>query len=125
MRSPRLCPPRSWPRPWPGALRPALLALLALILVPLSSGAFALTVTPIDVPGAFLTAALGINGHGQVVGVYTAGPDPDPLSSFATHGFLWDQGMFTPAVAWPRRWPRGQNGVPDECPSGHALAAVR
>src|SRR5688572_15011385 len=44
--------------------------------------------TPIDVPGATLTDANGINDAGQVVGSYTAGG--------ITHGFLLSGGIFTP-----------------------------
>jgi uncharacterized membrane protein len=69
-------------------MRPALLALLALNLVALSSGAFALTFTPIDVPGASATAAWGINAAGRIVGLYV---DNDG----AEHGFLLDKGTFT------------------------------
>ena len=46
------------------------------------------TLTPIDVPGAVLTAAIGINARGQIVGNYT-GP------SGAFHGFIVGRGVST------------------------------
>jgi len=46
------------------------------------------TFTPIDVPGAFSTAAEGINNNGQIVGSYR--------DSVGTHGFLYRDGSFTP-----------------------------
>ena len=46
------------------------------------------TFTPIDVPGASGTAALGINPSGQIVGLYA--------DSMGRHGFLYDRGVFTP-----------------------------
>ena len=45
------------------------------------------TFTPIDVPGAFFTEALGINPRGQIVGSYS--------DSTGEHGFLYDRGVFT------------------------------
>ena len=46
------------------------------------------TFTTIDVPGASLTQAFGINPRGDIVGSYAAGG--------ATHGFLLDKkGTFT------------------------------
>ena len=66
----------------------AILLMLALQLVALSSGAFAQR--PLDVPGARSTIASGINDAGTiVVGAYidTSGRD---------HGFVWQGGSFTP-----------------------------
>jgi hypothetical protein len=66
------------------ALRQAVIAttlMLVLTLVTLSSGAFALTFTTIDVPDAVFTVAYGINAAGQIVGAY--------LDSNGTgHGFV-------------------------------------
>src|SRR5215831_18369799 len=42
------------------------------------------TFTPIDVPGAFSTAAQGINNNSQIVGSYR--------DSVGTHGFLYRDG---------------------------------
>ena len=47
--------------------------------------------TPIDVPGASVTEAFGINPEGDIVGFYEAGPPP-----FVGHGFLLSKGVFTP-----------------------------
>jgi len=60
--------------------------VLALAAIP--SGASAFTFTTIDVPGATLTNAIGINAHGQIVGAFT-----DAGGAF--HGFLLDGGSFT------------------------------
>jgi hypothetical protein len=57
----------------------ATLLMLALQLVALSSGAFAQRV--LDVPGAQLTLALGINAAGTIVGLYR--------DSSTVHGFVW------------------------------------
>jgi probable HAF family extracellular repeat protein len=46
------------------------------------------TFTPIDVPGAMLTVASGINDNGQIVGHFT--------DATGTHGFLKDGTTFTP-----------------------------
>ena len=48
--------------------------------------------TPIDVPGASVTEAFGINPEGDIVGFYEAGPPP-----FVGHGFLLSKGVFTPS----------------------------
>ena len=66
------------------ALRQAVIAttlVLALTLVALAAGAFALTLTTLDVPGATLTAAHGINASGQIVGSYDD-------SSGTRHGYV-------------------------------------
>jgi probable HAF family extracellular repeat protein len=47
-----------------------------------------LTFTEIDVPGATLTAAFGINNRGQIVGVFAD-------AGGVVHGFLLDNGNFT------------------------------
>jgi uncharacterized membrane protein len=60
--------------------------VLALAAIP--SGASAFTFTTIDVPGATLTNAIGINAHGQIVGGFA-----DAGGAF--HGFLLDGGTFT------------------------------
>ena len=52
-------------RRWALQLSAFLVTLLAL-----GSGAFAFTFTTLDVPGATFTDAVGINGHGQIVGDY-------------------------------------------------------
>ncbi len=44
--------------------------------------------TQIDVPGAILTTALGINPQGEIVGLYVD-------SSGNLHGFLLSDGAFT------------------------------
>jgi hypothetical protein len=44
------------------------------------------TFIDLSVPGASSTMALGVNGHNEVVGTYTAG------SGAATHGFTWTLG---------------------------------
>jgi probable HAF family extracellular repeat protein len=57
----------------------------------------ALTFTPIDVPGATDTTASGINERGQIVGVYRdAGGVDCPTTGVGCHGFLLDEGAFTP-----------------------------
>ncbi len=75
------------------ALRQTVIAttlMLALTLVALSAGAFALTFTTIDVPDATLTEASGINASGRIVGVYLDSTD-------TAHGYLLDkEGTFTP-----------------------------
>jgi probable HAF family extracellular repeat protein len=45
------------------------------------------TFTTIDVPGAVVTAAFGINNRGQIVGVFG--------DATGGHGFLWDGATFT------------------------------
>jgi probable HAF family extracellular repeat protein len=64
----------------------SILVLPAVAVIP--SGAFAFTFTTIDVPGATLTNAIGINAHGQIVGAFT-----DAGGAF--HSFLLDEGTFT------------------------------
>ena len=59
------------------------------VLAATTSPAHASTFSSIDVPGAFATAAHGINDRGQIVGEYvtiTGGPN---------HGFVLDHGTFT------------------------------
>jgi uncharacterized membrane protein len=63
------------------------LSTLAFTLMALSSGAFALTFTTIDVPGGTDTEARGINSAGQIVGSY--------IGTGGFHGFLLDKGIFT------------------------------
>ena len=60
----------------------------ALTLAAIPSGASAFTFTTIDVPGATLTNAIGINAHGQIVGLFR-----DAGGVF--HSFLLDKGTFT------------------------------
>ena len=43
----------------------------------------------IDVPDAVLTSAIGLNDHGDVVGVYIDGVD------FNEHGFVLSKGVYT------------------------------
>src|SRR6266446_3381687 len=66
-----------------------------LATAPLAAGspanASAFTFTQLDVPGATLTAARGINDAGQIVGVFANGT--------GTHGFLDTGGSFTPLDA--------------------------
>ena len=62
-----------------------LLSLLVLLL--LSSLAFAATWTTIDYPGASDTYATGINNNGDIVGVYVLGG--------LSHGFVLKAGTFT------------------------------
>jgi len=45
------------------------------------------SVTPIDVPGAYATVAYGINGTGQIVGMFS--------DATGSHGFLKDGNAFT------------------------------
>src|SRR6267143_1532894 len=63
-----------------------------LATAPLATGspanASAFSFTQLDVPGATLTAARGINNAGQIVGVFT--------NSTGTHGFLYTGGSFAP-----------------------------
>ena len=47
------------------------------------------TFTPIEVPGATFTTAIGINARGQIVGSFTD-------ARGVRRGFLLDRGMFTP-----------------------------
>jgi len=56
------------------------------VLAATISPAHASTFSSIDVPGAFATAAHGINDRGQIVGEYSAG---------GLHGFVLDHGTFT------------------------------
>jgi hypothetical protein len=44
--------------------------------------------TDLAVPGASMTQALGVNGHDEVVGVYTVGTGAGAV----THGFTWTPG---------------------------------
>jgi len=60
--------------------------VLALAAIP--SGASAFTFTTIDVPGATLTNAIGINAHGQIVGGFAD-------AGGASHGFLLEEETFT------------------------------
>jgi probable HAF family extracellular repeat protein len=46
------------------------------------------TFTPIEVPGATFTTAIGINAHGQIVGGFRD-------AGGVIHGFLLDKGVFT------------------------------
>jgi probable HAF family extracellular repeat protein len=62
-------------------------AVLSLALLPL--GAFALTFTTVDVPGALHTQARGINERGQIVGFYS------DAATGLRHGFLWEEGELT------------------------------
>src|SRR6266498_4554125 len=62
-------------------------AVILIVAVP-PSVAFALTFTTIDVPGARLTQASGINNRGQIVGWYDD-------ASGGEHGFLLDETGFT------------------------------
>jgi probable HAF family extracellular repeat protein len=57
------------------------LSAFALTLMVIPSGAFGLTFTTIDVPGAMGTLPTGINAAGQIVGGYTD-------ASGTGHGFL-------------------------------------
>jgi probable HAF family extracellular repeat protein len=83
------------------------------------------TFTPIDVPGASFTQALGINPSGQIVGHYSD-------STGTLHGFLYDGGVFTP-IDVPGAFfteahginPRGQVvGVYDDSTGGHGFLAT-
>ena len=56
------------------------------VLAATISPAHASTFSSIDVPGAFATAAHGINDRGQIVGEYSAG---------GLHGFVLDHDTFT------------------------------
>jgi probable HAF family extracellular repeat protein len=60
-------------------------AACALMIV--TSAAAALTFTTLDVPGAVLTNAQGINAQGDVVGTYTD-------AAGVQHGFLWSGGQY-------------------------------
>ena len=68
----------------------ALLMTLGFLLGgrPVAQAAASFTFTPIDVPGASYTVAIGINPSGQIVGIY--------VDSTGVHGFLYDRGVFTP-----------------------------
>jgi probable HAF family extracellular repeat protein len=52
--------------------------------------------TPVDVPGAILTVAFGINNLGQIVGAFR--------DSDGVHGFILDQGVFS-TVDFPTNLP--------------------
>jgi probable HAF family extracellular repeat protein len=64
------------------------LSAFALTLMVIPSGAFGLTFTTIDVPGATDTGVAGINAAGPIVGGYLD-------TSGMSHGFLLDKGNFT------------------------------
>src|SRR5437773_4169144 len=74
----------------PRMIRAFFVGAFAITLLVTTSNVFAFTFTTIDVPGATLTNAIGINAHGQIVGAFT-----DAGGAF--HGFLLDGGTFTPA----------------------------
>ena len=62
-----------------------------LVIAPIAAGSSAnaatFSFTQIDVPGAFYTAATGINDAGQIVGSF--------VDSTGIHGFLYTGGSFT------------------------------
>ena len=60
--------------------------ILALVPVKPALAAPTFTYTTIDVPGAVLTVAVGINNSGQIVGVYQ-------LADGSRHGFLFTPGI--------------------------------
>jgi len=68
-------------------MRSALLLLALLSCIPLApaQARLSLTYTSIDFPGAFNTAAFGLNDGGDIVGTYDN----------SSHGFLLSQGVFT------------------------------
>jgi hypothetical protein len=47
------------------------------------------TYTTLDFPGANVNSLGGVNDSGQIVGFYTGGAFPSPVS------FLWDRGVYT------------------------------
>ena len=59
------------------------------VLAATTSPAHASTFSSIDVPGAFATAAHGINDRGQIVGEYVT------ITGGANHDFVLDDGTFT------------------------------
>src|SRR6266446_696148 len=86
-----ICEPRgdAMPKKPRGALSLNFLSRAILAMAPLTASspanADAFIFTQIDVPGAFSTAALGINNAGQIVGSFNQG----------VHGFLDAGGSFT------------------------------
>src|SRR5438093_1446338 len=72
----------------PRMIRAFFVGAFAITLLVTTSNVFAFTFTTIDVPGATLTNAIGINARGQIVGAYA-----DAGGAF--HGFLLDGGTFT------------------------------
>src|ERR1700736_6313005 len=82
----------------------------ALARLPPSSGlsnhaqATIYTFTTIDVPGARVTGAAGINDSGQIVGGYSGPPDPHG------HGFLDTSGSFS-KIDVPGATDTGAKGI--------------
>src|SRR4051794_5276606 len=83
----------------------SIVAILITTSITAASSAYgaAFTFTQIDVPGAYITYAYGINDAGQIVGVFT--------DSTGDHGFLDTRGTTassTPAKASPKSTCRVQ-----------------
>ncbi len=82
--------PHSPPRVRAGRAAPATISLAGLLTVSVCAARAQgqvpaprrYTVVPLDVPGAVVTVAHGINAAGQVVGTYSD-------SAYGAHGFLW------------------------------------
>ncbi len=80
------------PRECSGVPRGLWLLLIVGLIVGAPAGAMATFVfTPLDVPGATLTQAFGINEAGQIVGIFSG--------ATGGHGFLLSGGVFAPLDA--------------------------
>src|SRR5437016_819095 len=93
-----------------GRIRLHLLVTVSAGLIALSSTSWAVsyTFTQIDVPGASLTRAQGINDAGQIVGTFSNSPGVE-------HGFLDTGGIFTqidvPFAGTLNTFPSGINNA--------------
>jgi len=87
------------------SLLPAVLSLSLLLSTLVAAQDASYTFTTIDVPGAPITVALGINDNGQIVGWF--------FSPAETNGFLTDGGTFTPidVPGAPDTWANGINAA--------------
>lgn len=91
--------PHSPPRVRAGRAAPATISLAGLLTVSVCAARAQgqvpaprrYTVVPLDVPGAVVTVAHGINAAGQVVGTYT--------DTLGRHGFVYAEGAFLPLDA--------------------------
>src|SRR5262245_9630634 len=79
-------------------LRTFSLNISLVVWLPFAALAADFTFTPVDVPGAALTAAVGINKVGQIVGQYADGDSPDTV-----HGFLLSGGHRS-TIDVPAEW---------------------
>jgi hypothetical protein len=79
---------------WRTLLLAGVLAGVSLV-APAGTGAFTYTFTTLDIPGAFFTAAWGINNAGQIVGTGTFPIPGLPFPNATNRGFLYTGGSFS------------------------------